>query len=45
MSIVNAGGEAFGKSATLELQSKKRDNFVSPGCVSEHLPRWAGPAV
>ena len=35
--IVNAGVEAFVRSAALELQGKARVNVVSPGWVSETL--------
>ncbi|MPW23532.1 short chain dehydrogenase [Paraburkholderia sp. CNPSo 3157] len=37
VSIVNAGVEAFGRSAALELKGKARVNVVSPGWVSETL--------
>ena len=37
VSIVNAGIEAFGRSAALELKGKARVNVVSPGWVSETL--------
>lgn len=37
MSIVNAGIEAFGRAAALELQGKIRVNVVSPGWVWETL--------
>ncbi|SEI63532.1 short chain dehydrogenase [Paraburkholderia diazotrophica] len=37
VSIVNAGIEAFGRSAALELRGKARVNVVSPGWVSETL--------
>jgi NAD(P)-dependent dehydrogenase (short-subunit alcohol dehydrogenase family) len=36
-SIVNAGIEAFGRSAALELNGQARVNVVSPGWVSETL--------
>lgn len=37
VSIVNAGVEAFGRAAALELKGKLRVNVVSPGWVSETL--------
>jgi NAD(P)-dependent dehydrogenase (short-subunit alcohol dehydrogenase family) len=37
VSVVNAGIEAFGRSAALELKGKARVNVVSPGWVSETL--------
>ncbi|BCZ81798.1 short chain dehydrogenase [Paraburkholderia terrae] len=37
VSMVNAGVEAFVRSAALELQGKARVNVVSPGWVSETL--------
>ena len=37
VSIVNAGVEAFARSAALELKGKARVNVVSPGWVSETL--------
>ncbi|MEX3937236.1 short chain dehydrogenase [Paraburkholderia phymatum] len=37
VSIVNAGIDAFGRSAALELKGKARVNVVSPGWVSETL--------
>jgi NAD(P)-dependent dehydrogenase (short-subunit alcohol dehydrogenase family) len=37
VSTVNAGIEAFGRAAALELQGKVRVNVVSPGWVSETL--------
>ena len=37
VSIVNAGIEAFGRSAALELKGNARVNVVSPGWVSETL--------
>jgi NAD(P)-dependent dehydrogenase (short-subunit alcohol dehydrogenase family) len=37
VSIVNAGVEAFGRSAALELRGKARVNTVSPGWVAETL--------
>ncbi|GAB3627091.1 short chain dehydrogenase [Pandoraea terrae] len=37
VSTVNAGIEAFGRAAALELQGKIRVNVVSPGWVSEAL--------
>ena len=37
VSTVNAGIEAFGRAAALELQDKIRVNVVSPGWVSETL--------
>jgi NAD(P)-dependent dehydrogenase (short-subunit alcohol dehydrogenase family) len=37
LSIVNAGVEAFGRAAALELTGKLRVNVVSPGWVSETL--------
>ncbi|MGO4811067.1 short chain dehydrogenase [Cupriavidus sp. 2MCAB6] len=37
VSTVNAGIEAFGRAAALELQGKIRVNVVSPGWVSETL--------
>jgi NAD(P)-dependent dehydrogenase (short-subunit alcohol dehydrogenase family) len=37
VSIINAGVEAFGRSAALELKGKARVNIVSPGWVSETL--------
>ncbi|MBC8747414.1 NAD(P)-dependent dehydrogenase (short-subunit alcohol dehydrogenase family) [Paraburkholderia sp. WC7.3g] len=37
VSIVNAGVEAFARSAALELRGKSRVNVVSPGWVAETL--------
>jgi NAD(P)-dependent dehydrogenase (short-subunit alcohol dehydrogenase family) len=37
VSIINAGIEAFGRSAALELNGQARVNVVSPGWVSETL--------
>jgi NAD(P)-dependent dehydrogenase (short-subunit alcohol dehydrogenase family) len=37
VSIVNAGVEAFARSAALELRGKARVNVVSPGWVAETL--------
>jgi NAD(P)-dependent dehydrogenase (short-subunit alcohol dehydrogenase family) len=37
VSIVNAGVEAFARSAALEMKGKARVNVVSPGWVSETL--------
>ena len=37
LSAVNAGIEAFGRAAALELQGRARVNVVSPGWVSETL--------